>query len=116
MSNARVELDPLDTLMWPCVDDIQDAQDKAIASRPNGLVRGDQGLWMDGDRVWIPPDAHELLMRLMIIAHNGHMGHRGHATTKNVLNTVLSILSAVDLMPSSRFFSTCVYFAHMSRG
>ena len=46
------------------------------------MVRGNQNFMMDGDRVWIPPKSDELLVRLMIIAHNGHMGHRGHATTK----------------------------------
>ena len=96
MSNTRVDLDPLDSLTWPSVEDIHTAQDQESQDRPTGFTRGEQNLWMDGDRVWIPPNAHELLARLMIIAHNGHMGHRGQAT-KKTLST--PSLSAVDWMP-----------------
>ena len=55
MSNTRLDLDPLDSLTCPSVEDIQTAQDQEHQDRPAGFTRGKQNLWMDGDRVWTPP-------------------------------------------------------------
>ena len=51
MSNTLVDLDPLDSLIWPSVEDIQTAQDQENQDRPAGFTRGEQTLWMDGDLV-----------------------------------------------------------------
>ena len=114
MSNARVDLDPLDSITWPSVEDIQTAQDQEFKDRPAGMTRGEQNLWMDGDRVWIPPNAHELMVRLMIIAHNGHMGHRGHATTKNVINTIF-VSRGLDAKLKI-FLDACLLCPHVKGG
>ena len=42
MSNARVDLDPLDSITWPSVEDIQTAQDQEFQDRPAGMTRGEQ--------------------------------------------------------------------------
>ena len=75
------------------IEDFEQAQQSVSATdRPKHLVLNEDGdLWMDGERVWIPKTALELLTRLCVIAHCGSMGHRGHATTTSVLNVCFSI-------------------------
>lgn len=50
-----------------------------------GVVEDDEGLYrlvIDGQNVlWIPDDAKELRLRLMVCAHMKEAGHRGSAAT-----------------------------------
>ena len=64
--------------------------------------------------VWIPPKSDELLVRLMIIAHNSHMGHRGHATTKNFLNSVF-VSRGLD-SKLKIFLDACLLCPHVKGG
>ena len=114
MSTVQMDLHPLDTLSWPSVEEIKDAQDESCDSRPAQLRRGNQELWMDGDRAWIPPSATELIVRLMILAHCGHMGHRGQTTTKLVLNTVFWI-PGLDAKLKN-FLDACLLCPHVKGG
>ena len=68
----------------------------------------------DGDLVWIPPTATELLTRPLIVTHNGVMGHRGHATTKNVLPSVFTT-SSLNIVVSD-FLDACKLCPHVKRG
>lgn len=106
----------LDNLKWPSVDDFEQAQQSVPADdRPEHLVFDDeQNLWMDGERVWIPKTAGDLLNRLCIIAHCGWMGHRGHATTKSVLNVCFSIEGLDTLVKN--FLDTCLLCPHVKGG
>ena len=46
------------------------------------ITREDDGLYRDtAGRVWIPPEACDLQMRVCIIAHTGLGGHRGYRST-----------------------------------
>ena len=42
MSNIHIELDAVDTLTWPCVEDIQAAQDQEFKDPPADMARGNK--------------------------------------------------------------------------
>ena len=106
----------LDEIKWPRIEDFEKAQQSVSATdRPKHLVLNEDGdLWMDGERVWIPKTALELLTRLCVIAHCGSMGHRGHATTKSVLNVCFSI-DGFDTVVK-KILDTCLLCPHVKGG
>ena len=74
--------------IWPNLNEIQEAQRRSpptpgqISSDLSTFVADESGLFItDANIVWIPKEASQLQLRLIIIAHCGSAGHRGqHAT------------------------------------
>ena len=74
--------------IWPTLDEISKIQhaarpsDVSFSCRSMTFDVNDEGVFCnDTGRIWIPTEAVELQLRLIIIAHCGSAGHRGqHAT------------------------------------
>ena len=70
----------------PKMDTLLAAQRQHRRERPNGLTRGDDGLYRNQTgQVWIPTDAQELKKSLFAVAHQGQAGHRGAKATEAAL-------------------------------
>lgn len=65
---------------WPNVDRIQKIQAEF----------SQQALLKSGGKIWVPEDATELQLSLLVIAHAGAMGHRGGVATKRALHTMFT--------------------------
>ncbi|GMF57946.1 unnamed protein product [Phytophthora fragariaefolia] len=78
-----------DNFIWPTLTELMDIQSKY--SIPADAVRKEDGLIVVDDRIWIPPEADDLILRLCIVAHCGARGHRGHHAMVNHLRRLFSI-------------------------
>jgi Integrase zinc binding domain/Integrase core domain len=80
-----------DAFVWPTAQEIRLVQDTALVgeqvskghSHPEPLLSDDSLYRTSGGQVWIPAAAHDLQLRICIVAHTG--GHRGiRATTDSI--------------------------------
>ncbi|POM74527.1 Hypothetical protein PHPALM_8505 [Phytophthora palmivora] len=61
--------------IWPTLDEISIEQSKHAV--PASAVKNSNDVWLLNNRIWIPQQATELILRLMVISHCGANGHRG---------------------------------------
>lgn len=84
--NWGVNHSPLgDKFEWPYVADVKQVQGKAVKLVLQIALQDVSGVYWLSDEVWVPPDAADLKLRLLIVAHTGMAGHRGEASTRNAL-------------------------------
>jgi hypothetical protein len=85
-------LRPLDSesFIWPTLEEIKQAQESKVNLRPTTAECTDDIWYIDG-RIWIPPDLHDLIQRLLIISHCGAQGHRGIQVMKTQLSKMFYI-------------------------
>ncbi|TMW59220.1 hypothetical protein Poli38472_007365 [Pythium oligandrum] len=102
------------TFKWPTLRDIDKAQSEHVTDRSKGMKRSENGLWMEGDRIWIPTQANELLQRLMVIAHCGPQGHRGRDALIEILKRRFSVNNLRRVV--DRFLSGCLMCKHVKGG
>lgn len=74
---------------WPSRDEILEAQ-RIGSKRNSDFTSDDDGLLRINDKVWIPDEADELKMKLLIVAHAGQAGHRGGEATCASLREVFT--------------------------
>ena len=60
---------------------LQDEDREFLEANAEGMTRNARGMWLYGDKVWIPRSNRELILRVMIMAHCGESGHRSEAHT-----------------------------------
>jgi hypothetical protein len=77
-------LDP--SFSWPTAAEIRLIQEAARVGLTSGddsaIQLSDDDLYrLVSDQVWIPAAAHDLQLRICIVAHTGPGGHRGVGTT-----------------------------------
>jgi RNase H-like domain found in reverse transcriptase/Integrase zinc binding domain len=85
-TTAPTEHDDFD---WPTAQEIILVQDTALVvehvsegrSRPEPQLSDDSLYRTAGGQVWIPAEAHDLQLRICIVAYTGPGGHRGIRTT-----------------------------------
>jgi hypothetical protein len=64
-------------------------QDRAMMAQCKGWTEAAGVGKVDG-LIWIPTDAEQLQLPLLVIARTGAMGHRGTEVTKKVLSEVFT--------------------------
>lgn len=69
---------------WPAIDVIRGEQKKSPGTK-TGLQYGQDGLYRKGSCIWIPSEATELKLRILVISHGGIGGHRGIKATESIL-------------------------------
>ncbi|KAE9099476.1 hypothetical protein PF007_g15861 [Phytophthora fragariae] len=107
-------LRPLDDdhFVWPTLVELREVQ--AAYSSPAGAEQDENGLIVLNNRLWIPPDATDLLQRLCIVAHCGAQGHRGQHTMVAHLRRLFAIDHVVSVVAS--FVKTCLLCLHSKGG
>lgn len=70
---------------WPHRSDILQAQRARTEELPGNAIADPDGLLRINGAAWIPEDAVDLKVRLLIIAHAGPAGHRGSESTATML-------------------------------
>lgn len=69
---------------WPFTEYIQSFQGRA-ASRPSDLASDASGLLRCGGLIWVPDDATELKLLILVGSHGGCLGHRGKYATESII-------------------------------
>ena len=73
-------------ITWPDLKEISEIQKKArFTDIPVNISTGDWGVLYENSKIWIPPDASEMKLKLILIAHCGTRGHRGVEATTMIL-------------------------------
>ncbi|GMF39813.1 unnamed protein product [Phytophthora fragariaefolia] len=107
-------LRPLDDehFVWPTLQELREIQAEYLP--PAGAVRTEDGLLTLHDRLWIPPDATELLQRLCIVAQCGAQGHRG----QHAMLAHLQRLFAIDHVAAvvAKFVKDCLLCLYSKGG
>jgi len=70
---------------WISEDDIKKVQDNSKIPKTLKIVEDSSGLKMLDGKIWIPDEAAELQLKLLVIAHCGQAGHRGADSTESIL-------------------------------
>ena len=70
--------------IWPTLQEVCSLQEES-ASQPTEARKGNDGLWRIGSRVWIPDDASDIQIRLLVAAHCGAACHRSIQSTLHAL-------------------------------
>lgn len=76
---------------WPQRDEIVKCQRKHVKVLRDMVHEVVDGVIMVEGRVWVPDNAHELIVCLMVIAHRGSHGHRGEALMTTLLSERFAI-------------------------
>ncbi|KAF0746464.1 hypothetical protein AaE_008116 [Aphanomyces astaci] len=107
----KAKIRPLDDtdFIWPDMESIIQAQ-KAVEA-PSTAVMQDNGVLYLRERIWIPADAHDLLTRLVIIAHCGSMGHRGHQCIASHIRQLFTISHLDEKLAA--FLRSCLLCPHI---
>lgn len=74
-----------DDFSWPYEDDVRAAQEKYKCSKPSYMELDPAGFILHKDRLWIPDEAEDLQLRIIVSAHCGNAGHRGIITTSHTI-------------------------------
>ncbi|KAH7467435.1 Transposon Ty3-G Gag-Pol polyprotein [Phytophthora ramorum] len=101
-----------DNFIWPTFVEIILVQSRY--EPPSGAVRTDDDVFTLRDRIWIPTEASDLILRLFIIAHCGAQGHRGHAAMVEHLRRLFAIEKLNTL--ASTFVRQCRLCLHSKGG
>ncbi|KAF0697429.1 Aste57867_11909 [Aphanomyces stellatus] len=102
----------LDALLKCNWDSIIAAQD--AAEKPRTVTQDDAGVLHMRGKIWIPDKAHELLTRIIIVAHCGSLGHRGQ---RAMLHLIRRHFITTDLeTKSSAFLKSCLLCPHIRGG
>lgn len=107
-----VHIPPLPTAFsdfsWPSAESISSSQATYATTRPREAVLID-GLWRVSSPgpIWIPDDADDLQLRLIVIAHSGASGHRGRSTTYQALSSEFFWSTLNDDV--ALFVKTCIH-------
>jgi len=77
-----------DSFIWPTLDVFREAQHNAAQSRSGlGLVLDTtDGLWKRNNCIWIPSNALEPRLKVMVVSHSGTIGHRGQDASLSILS------------------------------
>ncbi|GMF30980.1 unnamed protein product [Phytophthora fragariaefolia] len=99
---------------WPQRDEIVRCQRKHVKVLRDVAHEVVDGVIMVEGRMWVPDSAHDMLARLMVIAHCGSHGHRGEAP----MATLLSERFAIHRLPSKvqKFLQGCLLCKHIKGG
>lgn len=83
-TTAIVHASP-DDIQWPSRDEILNAQSSSQTQKPKKVKRSADGLLKLDSATWIPKDAKELQLRIIIARHGGIGGHRGQYATRSAI-------------------------------
>ena len=72
-----------DEVEWPNIAGMREAQ--RAANPPPNANCADDGLVRVGTQIWVPPNAFELKLKLLVTSHCGSIGHRGQLATESIL-------------------------------
>jgi Integrase zinc binding domain len=75
----------LDPEAWPSRARIIEAQKRFKQDVPEGMLMKDGLIVAVDERKWIPPDATDLKLGVLIAAHTGPAGHRGPDATRRMV-------------------------------
>ncbi|OWZ14904.1 hypothetical protein PHMEG_00011538 [Phytophthora megakarya] len=103
-----------DSFVWPTITSLRASQRQHLAMKPGGLMQGDDGVWMNKDRIWIPDADSDIVYRLLVIAHCGPQGHRGRDSLIETLQRrfqIAHLRQRVDL-----FLRGCLMCHHVKGG
>jgi transposase InsO family protein len=114
-SKKQLPLRPLDTegFVWPTMDEIRGAQTLS-AERPPGEYLATLKVWVKDNRIWLPGDQRDLLLRVLVVAHCGSMGHRGHQAMRLHLKQVFWFANADAVI--KEFLDACLLCPHVHGG
>jgi RNase H-like domain found in reverse transcriptase/Integrase zinc binding domain len=104
-----------DAFVWPTAQEIRLFQDTALVgehvseglSRPEPQFSDDSLYRTTGGQVWIPAAAHDLQLRICIVAHTGPGGHRGIRTTTDSIKALFFWPTLVEDVRA--FCDTCLH-------
>jgi len=85
LENAVVPSPESKDFEWPNFSQIRQAQEDHVDQRPKNAERKGESLWSVNGRTWIPDEADDLQLRLLVVAHCGVGGHRGAESTESTL-------------------------------
>ncbi len=91
----------------PSVTIIRDAQHKSRRDLPSSAQMGPDTLWTINDRIWIPDEAEDLQVLVLISVHGGEGGHRGQKPTESVLRERFTWTTLSH--DTQDFISACVH-------
>ncbi|KAE8881630.1 hypothetical protein PF005_g26671 [Phytophthora fragariae] len=98
---------------WPSLEAVATAQSHHNRARPSGADERDGLVYVD-EKLWIPRQEKDLLLRILVVAHCGIQRHRGidAMTTQLEKRFAIESLSAVI----SRFVNGCLLCKHIKGG
>ena len=73
-----------DDLVWPDIEAFANAQ-RTARDKPRDLEVGEDKVGRVERRIWIPVDATELILKVLVVSHCGAMGHRGRDATESIV-------------------------------
>ncbi len=71
---------------WPTLEEIRELQAAYCRSVPDCAERKDN-LVLINDKFWIPPQANDMKLSLIVTPHTGTAGHRGQDATLDILKS-----------------------------
>lgn len=98
---------------WPSRDDVCRAQQTHRDARPADSMENEGLVCVDG-KLWLPPQARDLIQRVFLIAHCGTAGHRGVHVMVELIERHFCLDSARARV--TRFVSACLLCKHVKGG
>lgn len=98
---------------WPTVSAVRAAQECSKYAH-GGCTMSEHRVWLKNGKTWIPPDADELALRLMIVAHCGRRAHRGADTMYQLLHDEFAIDDLRERV--QKFVGECLLCKHVKGG
>ncbi|POM79215.1 Hypothetical protein PHPALM_3169 [Phytophthora palmivora] len=99
-------------LIWSTIDEISIEQSKHAV--PAAAVKTSNDVWLLDNRIWIPQQATQLILRLMVISHCGAKGHRGMHVMESHLRKFFAISGLVNRI--RMFCQKCLLCLHVKGG
>lgn len=97
----------------PASEAIRQARDRT-AARDTTMQRNAEGLLTVEGKTWIPDEAEELIVRLLIMGHCGARAHRGADVLYEILRSEFAISGLKQL--SEQFVNDCLFCKHVKGG
>ena len=104
MDNDR----PLSRMKFPSDQKVSEAQQRHSSEKPAEVKPDEYALLRYPDkRIWIPDMEHNIILRIIMLAHGGVMGHRGIDATTGVISAVFRWNGIRDQVKT--FIEKCLY-------
>ena len=89
---SRIQLEDYDIVpssadpefVWPSLEDVAQSQENYRSDAPKNSTVSNGILYANG-KLWIPKQANELQLRIIVVAHTGLAGHRGYDATLSII-------------------------------
>lgn len=94
---------------WPCEEQVREAQEKFLSEKPEAATRDGNSLFKMGGRTWIPDDADDLQLRLLVVAHCHASGHRGMESTDSILREQFTWRWSTLADDTREFVADCIH-------